>query len=381
MIERIHKKLLLSRLEEFPAVAILGPRQCGKTTLAKSLNGRYFDLEQPNERLRLDVEWETIARGEQLVVLDEAHEAPDIFPRLRGSIDNDRKRNGRFLLLGSVSPALNQNISDSLAGRLAIVELSPFIMNEIGPEHLDDLWLCGGFPDGGILKPRMFGAWQESYLSLLIERDLPAWGLPAKPRVTHRLVRMLAALHGQLMNASQLGSALSLDRKTVVNYCEFLEGAYLIRQLQPYHANLKKRLVKSSRIMWRDSGLFHQLQGIQDRDQLFAQPWVGHGWEAFVIEQTLSTLAAKGRKPQAYFFRTSDGHEIDLVLDWGREKWAIEIKLTSNPNQKMTDRLVKAADMIQADHRILVCRINDPIESQSVKITNLESWLGELAKI
>lgn len=379
MISRYHEKLLRARLKEFPAVAILGPRQCGKTTLAKSLNGRYFDLEQPNDRLRLDAEWETIIRSKKLIVLDEAHEAPDVFPRLRGTIDGDRKRNGRFLLLGSVSPALTQSISDSLAGRLSIIELSPFIVNEIPPDQLDDLWLYGGYPDGGILEPRMFGTWQESYLSLLIERDLPAWGLPAKPRVTQRLVRMLAALHGQLMNASQLGSALSLDGKTVTSYCDFLEGAYLIRQLQPYHANLKKRLVKSRRIMWRDSGLLHYLQGIQDREQLFAQPWVGNGWEAFVIEQTLATLAASGELVQAYFFRTSDGYEIDLVLDWGREKWAIEIKLSSSPNQQMIDRLTKVAEMIGANRRILVCRINKPIASQSVEITNLNSWIDELS--
>ncbi len=207
--------------------------------LARGLSACYFDLEQPGERLRLDAEWNDLIESKELIILDEAHEAPDVFPRLRGAIDNDRKRNGRFLLLGSVSPSLTKNISESLAGRLALVELSPFILGELGSDRLDDLWLFGGYPDGGILDPAAFGIWQESYLALLIERDLPAWGLPAKPRTTQRLVKMLAALQGQTINSSQLAPALSMDGKTIDSYCDYLEGAYLIRRLAPYAANLK----------------------------------------------------------------------------------------------------------------------------------------------
>ena len=380
MLRRRHRHLLLDQLDRFPAAAVLGPRQCGKTTLAQSLKGRYFDLEQAGERVRLDAEWDEAVRSDELIVLDEAHEAPDVFPRLRGAIDADRKRNGRFLVLGSVSPSLMRTVSESLAGRLAIIELSPFVLSEVGTDRVDDLWLYGGYPDGGILDSLMFGRWQTSYLSLIIERDLPAWGLPAKPRTTERLVRMLAALQGQQMNSSQLASSLTLDSKTVVSYCDYLEGAYLIRRLAPYHANLKKRLVKSPRIIWRDSGLFHSLVGVRDRDQLFSQPWVGNGWECFVIEQTIATLRADGENPSFYYFRTRDGYEIDLVIDWGIERWAVEIKLTSAPDRDMLRRLNKTADLIDAKRRILVCRAEEPIDGDVV-VTNLAGWLGELEHV
>ena len=331
MIPRKLTPLIRQRLAKFPAVALLGTRQCGKTTLAKQFGGRYFDLEQQGVQVLLDAKWDELVAGRELIVLDEAQQAPSTFPRLRGAIDADRKRCGRFLLLGSVSPALMQNVSQSLAGRLAVVHLSPFILPELTTGQMDDLWLFGGYPEGGIVDSTMFGPWQESYLGMLIQRDLPAWGLPAKPQTTDRLVRMLAALQSQTLNASQLGSSLSLDSKTVQSYCDFLEGAFLIRRLQPYFTNIKKRLIKSAKVFWRDSGLLHSMLGVRDMEQLFSQPWVGHSWEGFVIEQTLATLAAVGKPAEPLFFRTSDGHELDLVLDWGVERWAVEIKLTSNP--------------------------------------------------
>ena len=380
MIERAHTPLIRRRLEKFPAVAILGPRQCGKTTLARQFGGAYFDLEQEGAQALLDARWDALTAGRELIILDEAQSAPAVFPRLRGAIDEDRKRNGRFLLLGSVSPALMKSISESLAGRLAVVELSPFILPELPSGRMDDLWLFGGYPEGGILDPAMFGPWQDSYLKMLIQRDLPAWGLPAKARTTERLVRMLAALHGQTLNASQLGTALALDGKTLAGYCDHLEGAFLIRRLQPYFANVRKRLVKSAKVFWRDSGLLHFLMGVADVEQLFSQPWVGHGWEGFIIEQTLSTLAAVGKPVQPYFFRTSDGYELDLVLDWGVARWAVEIKLTSNPSTDMLDRLNKTADMIDAARRILVCRVSRPIETDTLLVVNPSGWIRRLTE-
>ncbi|MBL4771448.1 MAG: ATP-binding protein [Planctomycetes bacterium] len=359
----------------------MGPRQCGKTTLAKQLGGIYFDLEQPSSQLELDIRWDELVAGDELIILDEAQEAPDLFARLRGAIDLDRKRNGRFLLLGSVSPNLITGISESLAGRLASLELSPFLLPELPDGKLDELWLYGGYPDGGVLNSESFGAWQESYLQLLCQRDLPRWGLPAKPRTTERLLHMLVATQGQALNASKLGSALSLDHKTVTSYIEFLEGAYLVRRLDPFHVNIKKRLVKSPRILWRDSGLMHAMQGIKERDQLFLQPWVGHGWESFVIEQTLSTLAALGKSVRPFWFRTSDGFELDLVLDWGTERWAIEIKLTSDPSPSDLQRLDKTADMIEASQRILICRVQQPMEGKNSLVTNLSDWTKRLLAI
>jgi predicted AAA+ superfamily ATPase len=243
---------------------------------------------------------------------------------------------------------------------------------------MDDLWLRGGYPDGGILDPPMFPEWQDSYLEMLATRDLPSWGLPAKPRQTIRLLAMLAAVHGLPLNASQIGSSMALDHKTVLSHCDFLEGAYLIRRLQPFSTNIKKRLVKRPRILWRDSGLLHALMGVTDLDNLYRQPWLGKSWEGFVIEQTLDTLSAAGLRATPCFFRTSDGYELDLVLDWGTDRWAIEIKLTSNPSTEMVDRLNATADLIDASRRVLVCRIARRIETEKVLVASLPVWLKKL---
>lgn len=378
MIFRIYAPQVRDKLDKFPAVAILGPRQCGKTTLAQQLGGLYFDMESQGSQARLDAEWDTLVGGKKLVIIDEAQRAPGVFFRLRGAIDADRKRNGRFLLLGSVSPELMKNVSESLAGRLGLVRMTPFILPELKAGQLDNLWLRGGYPDGGILEPRMFPQWQQDYLDILVTRDLPAWGLAAKPQLTLRLLAMLAALQGQPINASQLGASLALDHKTVLSYCDFLDGAFLIRRLQPYFPNVNKRLVKTPRAYLRDSGLLHAIMNVTDLDHLYRQPWLGHSWEGFIIEQTLATLAAAGKRAQAFFFRTSDGYELDLVLDWGSTRWAVEIKLTSNPSTEMIDRLNKTADMVDADRRILVCRTAHPIETDTLLVASPADWLKTL---
>jgi predicted AAA+ superfamily ATPase len=380
MIDRLYARQVSQKLAKFPAVGILGARQCGKTTLARQFKGAYFDLEDEGSLTRLDAEWDSLMKGKALVILDEAQQAPRVFPRLRGAIDADRKRNGRFLLLGSVSPELMKNVSESLAGRLGLVQMSPFILPELPANRADALWLHGGYPDGGILKPEAFPDWQEDYLEALVSRDLPAWGLAAKPQQTRRLLHMLAAVHGQPLNSTQLGASLSLDHKTVLSYCDHLEGAFLIRRLGPHPANAKKRLVKTPRVYWRDSGLLHALMGVRDLEQLYRQPWVGASWEGFVIEQTMATMAAAGRSAQAGFFRTSDGYEVDLVLDWGVERWAVEIKLTSGPSPEDVSRLNQAADMVRAPRRFLVCRVEREIENQSLLVTNLAGWLRQLGK-
>ncbi len=380
MISRIYAQQIGAKLKKFPAVALIGPRQCGKTTLAQHLGGAYFDMETAGSEARLDAEWETLVSGKQLIIVDEAQNAPWVFSRLRGTIDADRKRNGRFLLLGSVSPALMENVSESLAGRLGLVRLTPFILPELKARQMDDLWLCGGYPDGGILDPSMYPEWQDSYLEILATRDLPNWGLPAKPRQTLRLLAMLAAVNGLPLNASQIGSSMALDHKTIMSHCDFLEGAFLIRRLQPYSANIKKRLVKTPRVLWRDSGLMHALMRVSSLDHLYRQPWLGHSWEGFVIEQTLSALSAADLRATPYFLRTSDGYELDLVLDWGTDRWAIEIKLTSNPSSSMVDRLNRTADFIDANRRVLVCRIARKIETDKLLVANLPVWLAKLVE-
>ncbi|MBT6146263.1 MAG: ATP-binding protein [Gemmatimonadetes bacterium] len=260
MLTRFIKDRLLELLGRYPAVALLEPRQCGKTTLARMIPGQYFDLESEQDRLRLDVEWN---------------------------------------VLGSVSPALMRQGSQSLTGRLALCELTPFLLSESQVQP-DRLWLTGGYPDGGVLDPGQFPEWQHNYLALMSQRDLPNWGLTARPVVTMRLFRMLAAVHGQLWNASQIGKSLGLSYHSVNAYVDFLEQAYLLRRLPAYSANIRKRLVRSPKLYWRDSGLLHALLDTGTDDDLLVRPWVGASWEGWIIEQLLSRLSSAGRTFQAY---------------------------------------------------------------------------------
>jgi predicted AAA+ superfamily ATPase len=375
MIQRHILHVLKSRLKQYPAVTLVGPRQSGKTTLARSLGGAYYDLEQEADRLRLDLEWNRLVEGHQLIVLDEAHTWTELFPRLRGAIDRYRQRKGRFLLLGSVSPALMLQVSESLAGRLALVELTPFLLNELPTKVARKrLWSVGGYPEGGVLAPKRYPRWELDYLALLAQRDLPNWGLAARPQVTMRMLRMLAALHGQMWNASQLGASLGLSYQTVNSYADYLEGAFLIRRLPPFQANLRKRLVKSPKVFWRDSGLLHALRNVANQRELLAQPWVGASWEGFVIEQILGALQQTDRSFEAFFFRTSDQYELDLVLDFGKSRWAIEIKLSSSPSPRDMSRLNQAADMIAADRRFLISQTRQIVNEGSRVSCNLE-WI------
>jgi predicted AAA+ superfamily ATPase len=379
MLARLAGPTIKQRLTTSPAVALIGARQCGKTTLARELGERYYDLEQEPERLRLDLEWEQLVGGPELVILDEAQTWPEVFVRLRGEIDRDRARMGRFLLLGSVSPALMVRVSESLAGRLSLVELAPFLWSEISARvSLDDLWLYGAYPDGGALAPGRYPRWQLDYATLLSQRDLPAWGLPSRPQTTARLLRMLAALHGQTWNASQVGQSLDLSYHTINSYVDYLAGAFLIRRLEPYAANIAKRLIKRPKVYWRDSGLLHALLNIPDRDALLVQPWVGASWEGFVIEQAIGELSSLGRPFSAYYFRTSDQHELDLVLEIGGERWAIEVKLTASPGPDAFKRLEKAADLIGAERRFLVSQTQQPSGDDRRASHNLPTFLTHL---
>ncbi len=377
MLGRLLSPLIEDRLSIYPAVALVGPRQSGKTTLASSMSRVYFDLEQESERLRLDLEWEQVISGEDLAILDEAQEWPQIFPRLRGAIDSERQRNGRFLLLGSISPTLMTQVSESLAGRLSLVELTPLLWSEFTTRaSRERCWLSGGFPDGGVLSPRSFPSWQADYLNLLIQRDLPNWGLPARPQTTGRLIRMLAAVHGETWNASQLGQSLGLSYHTVDSYVDYLEGAFLIRRLAPYDGNIKKRLVKRPKVYWRDSGLLHALMNVTDQRSLLNQPWVGASWEGFVIEQILGLLSSRGDRYQAHHLRTSDQKEIDLLLEKDGELSAIEVKLTASPSPADMSRLDHVADLVGASRRYLVSQTAKPFGTELRASANLD-WLLE----
>ena len=375
-----HESLLERRLASYPAVALVGPRQCGKTTLARSLGGRYYDMELESDRLRLDLEWDQMAGGGSLVVIDEAQAAPEIFGRLRCTIDAQRGLCGRFLLLGSIAPSLMKNVSESLAGRLSVVELAPLSWLELTGQVRERLWHCGGFADGGVLHGRGFPDWQNDYLNLLAQRDLPTWGLPATALTTLRLFEMLATSHGHQWNASEIGRALGLSYHTVNDYFDYLEGAFLLRRLPAFHGNVRKQLTKRPKVYWRDSGLLHSLWGIGNASELLSHPMVGASWEGHVIEQVLTALQQSGTLFRASHLRTTDGREIDLVVNVRQQLWAIEVKLTSNPSRSDMARLNDTADLIGAHRRFLVTRSAATASSGVQTVCDLAHMIDQASK-
>jgi predicted AAA+ superfamily ATPase len=268
-----------------------------------------------------------------------------------------------------------KEVSGFLTVRIALTELSPFSLLEMPAGSQDDLWLMGGFPDGGILKPSQFPQWQNNYLELLAGRDLPAWGLSASPAAIRRLLKMLAAAHGTVWNASMIGKSLGLSYHTVNSYLDRVDQAYLVRRLYPYSGNIKKRLIKSPKIYWRDTGLLHALLNVSNLEELMLQPWVGLSWEGWVIEQICTSLRNRGEDFEPYFFRTSDGYELDLLLKYRAKLWAIEMKLSSSPHRGDLDRLNKVADLVGADKRILISKSKEHIESKDVMMTDLRGFL------
>lgn len=339
MIERHYGPLLNRLLRRFPAVTVLGPRQCGKTTFIRRAlpDWTYLDLERPSDSAPLAADPE--ARLNQLgdgVIFDEAQRVPEVFPILRGVIDRRRSRNGRFVLLGSASPSLVRQISESLAGRTAFMDLSPFRWSEVKAQRqkgrLAALWFRGGFPPAFLERDdRARHEWLESYARAFIERDLPALGIEVSASQMRKLWTMLAHCNGGVWNASQLAASLGVSYHTVNRYVDILEQTFLIRRLPPYFANIGKRLVKSPKIYFRDTGLLHFFLGIHSAPGLDTHPARGMSWEAFVIDQLISLFQQAVPGCQAYFWRTSRGNEIDLLVDIGTKKIPFEIKLHSAP--------------------------------------------------
>lgn len=332
---RVFPRTIAQHLQQaaarFPVVVLLGARQVGKTTLARAVFGgfRYVDLEDPRtaQRYRDDARFELDAAGDGLI-LDEAQAVPSVFAALRGAVDARRRSVGRYVVLGSAQPALVRGVSESLAGRAAVVELDPLTAEEAGrgPDAVgwQTLWLKGGFPDALRGDSR---EWWESYLRLVLERDLPQYGVHADPLFMRRLLTMLAHQHGGLLNASALGASLGVSHHTVLRHLDVLEAIYLLRRLPPYFRNLGKRLTKAPKAYLRDSGLLHHLLNISTADELANHPSRGASWEGFVIEDVLRRERIARSGTQVYFWRTAAGSEIDLVLDrGGNERIAIEIK-------------------------------------------------------
>lgn len=340
MIERKALSTVTQALDRQAAVALIGPRQVGKTTLALAIAetrpSLYLDLEDREDRNKLtDPALFLSAYEDKLVILDEIHRAPEIFQILRGLIDKGRRkgyRNGRFLILGSASMDLLRQSGESLAGRIAYVDMGPFDIREIGdtPADLNALWVRGGFPDSYLTaNERASLAWRKDFIRTYLEREIPQFGPRIPAQTLERLWTMLAHNQGALLNASNLAAALSISSQTVTRYIDLLVDLLLIRRLQPFHTNTGKRLIKSPKTYVRDSGLVHTLLGIADHNALAGHPIVGMSWEGFVVE---NLMAAAPAQTKVSFYRTSAGAEIDLLLELpSAELWAIEIKRSLAP--------------------------------------------------
>ncbi len=333
----LHAALARSR-----AVALIGPRQIGKTTLARALapaaSPNYFDLEDPRDLERLTEPMTALAPLGGLVVIDEIQRRPDLFPVLRVLIDRD-DRPGQYLILGSASPALLRQSSESLAGRLEVIELDGLSLSDTGVGALEKLWSRGGFPPSFVARTDADSlAWRESFVRMTVERDLPGLGLGASPAAVRRFWSMLAHYHGQTWNAADPARSLGVSEGTVRRYLDFLTDAYLVRQLQPWHENLGKRQVKAPKVYVRDSGLLHALLHLGTSGEVMAHPKAGASWEGFLLDQTLQ----HARPDEAYFWATHQGAELDLLmLKYGR-RIGVEIKRADAPKVTPSMRIAMA---------------------------------------
>jgi predicted AAA+ superfamily ATPase len=342
---------LRAGLKRGPAAALLGPRQCGKTTLARQLAGEsqstYFDLENPVDLARLSQPMTALEPLRGLIIIDEVQRHPDLFPILRVLLDRKPIR-ARFLILGSASPELLRQSSETLAGRMAIVEMAGFTLEELNRPDPNRLWLRGGFPRSFLARTEAASsAWREDFIRTFLERDLAQLGVQVPSGTMRRFWTMTAHYSGGIWNSSEIGRSLGEAHTTVKRHLDVLSGALVVRVLEPWYANVGKRLVKSPKVYIRDSGLLHTLLGIGDRRQLDGHPVVGGSWEGFIIEQLLAQLP----KAKAYYWRTQAGAELDLLMFLKGRRIGIEIKRADAP--KMTPSMSSALEDLEL-HRLLV---------------------------
>ena len=361
-----------------PAVAILGPRQCGKSTLAKHLiagmeNALYLDLERSSDLNKLrDIEAFFSLNRDKLVCLDEIQRIPELFPELRSIIDQEG-RNGQMLMLGSASRELVQQSSESLAGRISYLELTPFQLEEVKKDELPTLWLQGGFPRSFLADTQASYEWRKDFIRTFLERDIPQLGFNIPARSMERLWRMCAHNHGQLLNASNIGSSLGVSHHTVRSYIDILTETFILRILHPYERNIKKRLIKSPKIYIRDTGILHALLDIQDHNTLLGHPVYGPSWEGFGIEAVIP----KTPDWRHSFYRTASGVEIDLIMEKGDRTVAVEFKASTAP--KPTRGFWQALDDLQISKTYIVAPVSDsyPIE-KGVNVVSLNDFLQRI---
>ena len=386
MLKRQITQKLQTTIAQVPAVVLLGARQVGKTTLAKtiakSIDSIYLDLEAPEDLLKLsDPASFLSAHSDKLVILDEIQRAPELFPVLRGLIDKNReqgRRAGQFLLLGSASMDLMRQSSESLAGRISYIGMSGLNLAEIDGNQQDrqTLWLRGGFPDSYLATDDDLAMdWLENLVRTYLERDVPQMGFRVPAARLRRLWTMLAHLQGETINYSKLASNLEVDAKTVSHYIDILTDLLLVRRLEPWHTNVKKRLVKSPRYYVRDSGILHRLLGINSYDELLSNPVLGKSWEGFAVENILSVLPSRA---ETYFYRTAAGAEVDLVIRMtSSEIWAIEIKHGVAP--KLGKHYSQTCDDVGATHKYILYGGDDEFPvGNDVKIISLSGLMERL---
>lgn len=385
-LERNLKDKLLELLEYFPAVALLGPRQCGKTTLAFEIKDKwsgkstYLDLENAADLAKLeDCVGYLKPLEEHLVIMDEVQNRPSLFPEIRGLIDDGRRRglrNGRFLFLGSASYELLKQSGESLAGRIAFLELTPFRIDEVGKDLGDTLWLRGGFPDSFLApKDGISNEWRRNFVDTYLTRDLSMHGRTEALPAMRDLLTMTAHLHGQVLNVSQLVESHDFSRQQINNYLDLFEQTFVIRRLNPYFKNVGKRLTKRPKIYVRDSGILHQLLGIPSHDTLSGHPMRGASWEGFVIEQVIAMLP----EWEPYFYRTSNGAELDLLMQKGDRMLAFEMKASVAP--KLTKGFYTAREDIGPEQTFIVSRNNETWKnSDGVIHTNIRDLARQLAQ-
>lgn len=384
MIERYIQLDFGFSVNNFPVTGIIGPKQVGKTTLAKTFPYNkpflYLDLEKLSDLNKLnDPELFFASIPEQTIILDEIQHKPELFPLIRSLVDENRTP-GRFVILGSASPELLKQSSESLAGRINYIEMYPLNLLEVGDQiTLESLWLQGGFPEPYLNQTKKFrNTWYRSFINSYIQRDLPSLGLPADPRTTRQLMMMLASINGAIINYSMLAKSIGLSMPSVKTYLSFFMNAFLVSELPSWHINIKKRLVKSSKIYFRDNGMLHYLLGINDRESLYGNIAVGSSWEGFVIHQIKSVLSTDD---EIYFYRTQDGAEIDLLIRRDT-RWlvAAEIKLSLSP--KLTKGSYLAMEDLGVEKLYIITPGEDRYAYESnVEVIGLLQFLEEIKNV
>ena len=347
LVPRAALSLVTRALRRSPVVAIVGPRQCGKTTLARQLVSagapNYFDLEDPVSLARLDQPLVALRDLTGTVVIDEVQHRPDLFPVLRVLADRDDGP-ARFLVLGSAGPDLLRQSAESLAGRIEYIELSGFQVAEVGPAEMGRLWVRGGFPRSFLADADAdSAAWRKAFVRTFVERDLPQFGAELGAPALHRFLAMLAHCHGQILNVAELSTALGAAQATVRRYLDLLEHLFLVRQLRPWHENLRKRQVKRPKVYLRDSGVYHHLIGVGSMDALQMHPRIGASWEGFVIEKVIAEAAPD----EVWFWATHNGAELDLLMMTGGRRVGVEVKRVDAPRR--TRSMAVAQDDLRLD--------------------------------